>query len=136
MKNTLLPALALAAVVGLGAAPSLAPAQDAPIQDAQEKTLKERVEALEKALDRAQNQLDQVASDRASQAEALSTLQANMSAQGTQAKAALKALDEAEDAGFLAGINPKSREHLLGGLRDFLGEAAKSAPASKPGARR
>ena len=39
-------------------------------------------------------------------------------------------------AGFLAGINPKSREHLLDGLRDFLGEAAKSAPESKPGARR
>ena len=131
MKNTLLPALALAAVVGLGAAPSLAPAQDA-----QEKTLKERVEALEKALDQAQSQLDQLAGERASQSEAISTLQAGMAAQGSQAKAALKALDEAEDAGFLAGINPKSREHLLGGLRDFLGEAAKSAPASKPGARR
>lgn len=136
MKNTLLPALALAAVVGLGAAPSLAPAQDAPTQDAQEKTLKERVEALEQALDQAQSQLDQLASERASQSDAISTLQTGMAAQGTQAKAALKALDEAEEAGFLAGINPKSREHLLGGLRDFLGEAAKSAPANKSGARR
>lgn len=131
MKNTLLPALALAAVVGLGAAPSLAPAQDA-----QEKTLKERVDALEKALGQAQSQLDQLAGERADQAEALSQLQTHQAAQGVQAKEALKALDEAEDAGFLAGINPKSREHLLDGLRDFLGEAAKSAPASKPGARR
>jgi chromosome segregation ATPase len=129
MKNTLLPALGLAALVGLGAGSSLAPAQDA-----QEKTLKERVEALELSLDQARSQLDQMAAERATQAEALSELQANLSSQGVQAKAALNALDEAEEAGFLAGINPDSRKYLLKGLRDFLGEAAKSAPQSKDAA--
>lgn len=133
MKNTILPALTLTAAVGLGLA--FTPAQ-APAQELQEKSLKERVESLEKALGQAQAQLDKLATERAAQKDSLVEIERALAAQGTQAASALGSLDEAENAGFLAGINPKSREHLLEGLRGYLGEAAKSEPAERTKAQR
>ncbi|MEZ6017254.1 MAG: hypothetical protein R3F49_19225 [Planctomycetota bacterium] len=56
----------------------------------------------------------------------LASLEAWVEAQQEQAKLTAAVLAEAEAAGFTAGINPKSRELLLGAWREAAAKAAES----------
>lgn len=58
----------------------------------------------------------------------VATLEAWIADQQAQAKLTLAALKEAEDAGFTAGINPKSREVLLAAWRTAATKAQGTAP--------
>ncbi|MEM1447789.1 MAG: hypothetical protein AAF957_23815 [Planctomycetota bacterium] len=62
-----------------------------------------------------------------------------MEAQATAGMELAKALDESEAAGFTAGINPKSREVLLAGLRGqakAMQSGAEEEDAPQPQTRR
>jgi hypothetical protein len=52
---------------------------------------------------------------------------------GAKARSAalLKTFDEAQDAGFTAGINFRSREILLAGLRAYVSDEAAGLPGAK-----
>ncbi|MCP5024119.1 MAG: hypothetical protein GY930_20420 [bacterium] len=66
-------------------------------------------------------------------------LRGTVETQRNAATALLKSLDAAEKAGFTAGINPKSREILLGAWRaqaKALGKPSKKDDKTKKGSRR
>ncbi|MDF1836237.1 MAG: hypothetical protein P1V35_00075 [Planctomycetota bacterium] len=66
-------------------------------------------------------------------------MRGSMEAQQKAAAALLTSLDAAEEAGFTAGINPKSREILLGAWRaqaKALGSPAKKPEEGKKGKKR
>ncbi len=66
-------------------------------------------------------------------------LRGTVESQQTAAAALLTSLDAAEEAGFTAGINPKSREILLGAWRaqaKALGKPPKQDKKDKKGSRR
>ena len=116
--NTTLPLTALL----LSAALVLAPL-DAQ-RSAQDSGLDTRVAALEDALAREQKAH---AETRALLDETVAYLQD----QAHSAQSMLGVLDQAEAAGFTAGINFHSREILLAGWREAYGTAQKEVPGSK-----
>ncbi|MDG1498636.1 MAG: hypothetical protein P8N31_09620 [Planctomycetota bacterium] len=66
-------------------------------------------------------------------AELASLMAENNKYQAAQSKAAkglVSVLASAETMGFTAGINPKSRETLLMGFRDYLGTQQKALPGA------
>ena len=113
--------LPIAAVLGLtfgfGFAQDPAPASG----------MTERLEALEQ-------EVSQLKSDLAAKTAAAEEVQRYLAGEKERGTALLKAFDEAEQAGFTAGINYRSREILLGGLRSYVKDAQKGLPAPKKAA--
>ncbi|MFT4709436.1 MAG: hypothetical protein ACI9D0_000129 [Bacteroidia bacterium] len=55
-----------------------------------------------------------------------------LAAQSKAARSLVSVLANSESMGFTAGINPKSRETLLGGFRDYLGSQQQAVPGAAP----
>ncbi|MEM7307178.1 MAG: hypothetical protein AAF682_10935 [Planctomycetota bacterium] len=107
------------AALGLALGPGLT--QDDPPQ---EDPLAERVQALE----------DEVASlkrDLAAKTAKNEEILRYLAGEKTRGTALLRTFDEAEQAGFTAGINFRSREILLAGLRAYVNDAQKGLPGGK-----
>jgi hypothetical protein len=117
MKTLLPTGLALALLLGLGLAQ--APSQDGggAGDDARLRALETEVAALKDELKANKLLLEQTTRYLAG-AKARST-------------ALLKAFDQAQDAGFTAGINFHSREILLAGLRAYASDEAVGLPGEK-----
>lgn len=100
---------------------------------AQEKSALElRVEALERVVAEQGRRLDLVAAESAGQRGDLEQTVDYLRRQAGQAEDLLRTLDESEDAGFTAGINPRSRELLLAGFRAAASEAQVGLPGDAP----
>lgn len=90
-----------------------------------------RVEALEGELARSQAQISSLAGDLAEQRKLVDRTVDYLGRQAAQAEAMLGVLDDSEERGFTAGINPKSREVLLAGWRAVMAEAGRDVPGDE-----
>lgn len=104
----LLPAAALS--LGLSARPGAI----------QETDLSPRVAALEQALAAQTQRLELADQERQQMLAKLGTLEACLNGQAKSIDELVASLGRVESQGFTAGINPKSREELLAGLRSYL----------------
>ena len=126
--STILPVL-----IGLGgvAAGHLGQQPEVDASRAAAQDLAGRVEALEGELGRAQAQISSLAGDLAEQRKLVDRTVDYLGRQSAQAEAMLGVLDESEERGFTAGINPKSREVLLSGWRAVMAEAGRDVPGDE-----
>jgi hypothetical protein len=103
------PAAALA--LGLSARPA----------EPQEGDLTPRIAALEQALAAQTQRLELADQERQQMLAKVSALEACLTGQAKSIDELVASLGRVESQGFTAGINPKSREELLAGLRSYLG---------------
>jgi hypothetical protein len=116
----LVPALCVVAL-----AASLGFPQDPAPQGQGSPNLEKRVEALEKELAATKQEL----------ADTRARVDASVAYLHAQAKGAQHMLDvlaSSEEAGFVPGINYRSREILLSGMREWYGGKTEDLPAAKP----
>ena len=114
--------LPIACVIAL--ATSLLVAQDPAKEDAGAPDLGKRVETLEKELAATRLELTETRA-------LLDNTVGYLQAQAAGSKKLLETLDASEQAGFTAGINPHSREVLLGGFREWWGAKTVGVPVRK-----
>jgi hypothetical protein len=97
-------------------ASGIAFSQDPPAPESTDK----RVERLEKELVATRQRLEEIVKSSKLQQDALNATIQYLSAQAEGSKEVQKALDASETAGFVYGINPRSREILLQAWREQL----------------
>lgn len=100
----------------LTVASGLAFSQDPPAPESTEK----RVERLEKELVAMRKLVEDLAKTSKAQSDALDAVIVYLNTQAESSKEVQKALDASETAGFVYGINPRSREILLAAWREQL----------------
>jgi len=128
MKATYLAAPALIAIAGLMGGHAASQAEVSGL--VQEKgQLEERVGQLESKLTELDRRLEHLAGEASKRAGDAEKTVLYLRRQALAAKSTIATLEKVEQHGFTAGINPRSREILLSGLR----EAAREAQAGLPG---
>lgn len=91
-----------------------------------------QAEALQQELSGLKQKHDALAADLEETKALMAKTLAFLDAQAKSAAALAAALDEAEQQGFTAGINPQSRQTLLAGWRAQLAAAQQNVPAVPP----
>lgn len=91
----------------------------------------QKIERLEKALVETRERAESLAGTIERQQQALDATIKYLLAQAEGSKEVAKALDASETAGFVYGINPRSREILLAAWRDQLTKMQAGLPEMK-----
>lgn len=117
--------LGSAACVLLASAFALAPS---PLQSSADTKL----EALQKDLAETKARVEQLAGELKETRGLLEATHAYLDAQTKAARSMADTLDASEKAGFTAGINPDSRQLLLRGWREQLGQLQQNLPVLPP----
>ncbi|QDU68030.1 hypothetical protein [Engelhardtia mirabilis] len=91
-------------------------------------TLEERVLTLESKVAELSRRMEQVAADASTSRQKTDQTVDYLRRQAKQAERLKQSLDVSEEAGFTAGINPRSREVLLEAFRGVASEAQVGLP--------
>lgn len=87
-----------------------------------------KIEVLETDLVVMRERNDALGAELATTKATLARVVSYLEAQASSAAALAEVLDQSEQAGFTAGINPRSREVLLGGWREHLATLQADVP--------
>lgn len=127
MKLQLLFAFSAAALLATSLAFNAAAQPQDPIQG--------RLDAMQKDILDSRTRVEQLVEELKGARKTIEETQKYIDAQAKAAKAMADVLDESEKAGFTYGINPGSRELLLRGWREQLGNLQQGLPTPLPGSK-